>query len=104
MASTYATDPAGGSAGGSAADAACGYTPNELARLLRVSPDRIRGWIQSGQLGAIDTAARRCGKRRYVILPEHLSAFVRARSAGPPAKPAPRRRRAVGQIDFYPDR
>ena len=29
-----------------------GMTPRELARVLRVSPDRVRAWIASGELGA----------------------------------------------------
>jgi Helix-turn-helix domain len=81
-----------------------GYTPNELARLLRVSPDRIRGWIKAGQLGAIDTARHRCGRPRFVILPQHLEEFERrCRAATTIAKPAPRRRQQPGLIDFYPD-
>jgi excisionase family DNA binding protein len=82
-----------------------GYTPAELARLLRVSADRIRGWIKSGELGALDTALHRCGKPRYVILPHHLAEFERRRCAATPAaKPSPRRKRqAVGQVDYFPD-
>jgi excisionase family DNA binding protein len=79
-----------------------GYTPNELAKVLRVSSDKIRGWIKNGQLGAIDTATVRCRKPRYIVLPCHLAEFARRRSAGPPPKP-PRRRRRLELIDFYPD-
>jgi excisionase family DNA binding protein len=80
-----------------------GYTPNELARLLRVSPDRVRGWIARGELRAVNMAEVRCGKPRYVVLPHHLAEFERRRTAAPPPKPAPRRRRQRDQIDFYPD-
>jgi excisionase family DNA binding protein len=83
-------------------DAARGYTPNELARVLRVSPDRIRAWIAAGELGAIDTARHRCGRPRYVVLPHHLAAFEARRAAAPPPKPA-RRRKRVAEIDYYPD-
>jgi hypothetical protein len=31
-------------------DESCGRTPNELARVLRVSPDRVRRWIMNGEL------------------------------------------------------
>jgi hypothetical protein len=81
--------------------AARGYTPRELARLLRVSPDRVRSWIVAGELGAIDTARQRCGKPRYVILPTHLEQFLRRRSAGP--VPKPRRQKRSDMVDFYPD-
>jgi hypothetical protein len=79
-----------------------GLTPNELARVLRVSPDRIRAWIKAGQLQAINTASTVCGRPRYVVLPHHLAEFEARRLAGSPPKP-PRRRRAAAQIDFYPD-
>jgi excisionase family DNA binding protein len=85
------------------ASAARGYTPNELARVLRVSPDRIRAWIKAGELGALDTARHRCGLPRYVILPHHLEEFEKRRRAlTPAAKPPPRRRRTVA-VDYYPD-
>jgi len=81
-----------------------GLTPNELARLLRVSPDRVRAWIKSGELDAIDTSPRRCGRPRYVILPSHLAEFTRRRAAATPAaRPAPRQRKQTMQVDYYPD-
>jgi hypothetical protein len=79
-----------------------GYTPRELAKVLRVSPDRVRNWIKSKQLGAINTAAARCGKPRFVILPHHLAEFERSRLAGSIPRPAQRARPQPG-IDFYPD-
>jgi excisionase family DNA binding protein len=79
-----------------------GYTPRELGRLLRVSPDQVRRWIQSGELGAIDTSRRRCGRPRYVILPHHLAAWERSRLAATPPEPPRRRRQAAGVIDYYP--
>jgi excisionase family DNA binding protein len=79
-----------------------GHTPRELARLLRVSPDRVRAWIAAGELGAIDTARHRCGRPRYVILPHHLAEFEATRRAAPPPKPARRKRRSL-ETDFYPD-
>src|SRR5215469_7409447 len=79
-----------------------GYTPRELARMLRVSPDRVRHWIRSGQLGAIDTATARCRRPRFVILPHHLEEFERRLKVSPPAKPE-RRRRLTAATDYYPD-
>jgi hypothetical protein len=79
-----------------------GYTPNELARVLRVSPDRIRAWIVSGELPALNTASARCGRPRYVVLPTQLDAFIRGRQAAAP-KPAVRRRRRPAAMDYFPD-
>jgi hypothetical protein len=85
------------------ADPRRGFTPREVAKLLRVSPDRIRSWIISGQLGAINTAPSRCGKPRFVVLSQHLDDFQRRRRVGPPPKPLRKRRRQPGAVDFYPD-
>jgi excisionase family DNA binding protein len=79
-----------------------GYTPNELARVLRVSPDRIRAWIKSGELQAVNVSQHRCSRPRFVVLPHHLAEFERDRQVGPPPK-APRRRKKTAEIDYYPD-
>lgn len=81
----------------------CGLTVREVARRYRVSEDKVRAWIRSGELRAINTAAVACGKSRWVIPPEALPEFERRRAAGP-THPAPRRRqRQQGAIDFYPN-
>jgi hypothetical protein len=79
-----------------------GLTPNELARLLRVNADRVRSWIKSGELPAINTAPARCGKPRYVVLPHHLAVFERSRQAADPPRPT-RRRKRTALVDYYPD-
>jgi hypothetical protein len=79
-----------------------GLTPREAVRLLRISPDRVRAMIVAGELSALDLAATRCGRPRYVILPQQLQEFVRRRSATPAPKP-PRRKRQAAAIDYYPD-
>jgi hypothetical protein len=79
-----------------------GQTPNEVARLLRVRPDRVRAWITSGELGAVNTAANTCGKPRFVILPRHLAEWERRRAAAPPPPP-PRRRKRFFARDYFPD-
>jgi hypothetical protein len=79
-----------------------GFTVRDVAKRYRVSPEKVRGWIARGELGAINTAAALCSKPRYVILPEHLAAFEQRRMAGPPPKP-PRRRKRSEFIDYFPD-
>ena len=79
-----------------------GLTPRELARLLRVSPDRVRAWIVRGELGAVNTAPTQAGKPRFVILPHHLSEWEQTRQVAR-AAPAPRRQRRATSKDFYPD-
>jgi excisionase family DNA binding protein len=61
-------------------------TPPEIARLWGISPDKILGWIHSGELRAIDVATRRGGRPRYLVDVEELAAFEarRAATAFPP--------------------
>jgi transposase len=79
-----------------------GYTVRDLAKLLRVGRARILTFIHSGELKAVNTAAVRCGRPRFVTTPEALAEFQQARQAAP-AKPAPRRKRRAGQVDYFPD-
>jgi excisionase family DNA binding protein len=79
-----------------------GYTPTELAKLLRISPDKVRQWIKCGQLRAVNVASTLCGRPRFVILPDHIREWEQRRSPPPPPK-LPRRRRLPATTDFYPD-
>ncbi len=81
-----------------------GMTPNDVARLLRKSPDWVRAEIAAGRLGALNLAKSKVARPQYVVLPEHLSAFAEQRKAAAPAEKPPRRkRRPAGQVDFFPD-
>ncbi len=80
-----------------------GWTPRELARLIRVSPDKVCALIKSGELPAINTASARCGRPRFIVLPHHLAAWERGRQAARPTVPPKKRIRQTGQRDFYPD-
>lgn len=79
------------------------YTVRDLAAHYRVSEDKIRRWIANGELKAVNTAARLCGRPRWVIPPESLVEFENRRRGGPAPKPERRRRRSAQEIDFYPD-
>src|SRR5262245_4452478 len=78
-----------------------GLTVEDVARRYRISPDKVRAWIASGELPAVNTAATLCGRPRWVIQPEALADFEKARRGGPP--PAQRRkRRRAGEVDYFP--
>jgi hypothetical protein len=81
---------------------AAGYTTADIARRYRVGEDKVRRWITSGELPAINTSSARCGRPRYVVTADALAAFEAGRSASPPPKQNLRRRR-VATIDYYPD-
>jgi excisionase family DNA binding protein len=80
-----------------------GMTPREVAKYLRVSPDRVRAWIKKNVLAAVNTASTRCGRPRWVVLPHHLAEWEQGRRANPPPKPLPRRRQPADFVDYYPD-
>jgi hypothetical protein len=79
-----------------------GLTTSDVARRYRVSEDKVRAWVRSGELPALNTASALCGKPRFIITPEGLAQFERGRAAAQP-RPAPRRRRRSDEMDFYPD-
>jgi excisionase family DNA binding protein len=77
-----------------------GLSVREVAKYLRISPDRVRAMIARGELQALDMGTPQ--RPRLVVLPEFLAAFGRRHRATTP-QPAPRRRRAVVAVDYYPD-
>ena len=79
-----------------------GYTVRDLAARYRVGEDKIRGWIKSGELSAINTAAVACAKPRYVVTADAIHDFERRRHAGPTTPTKKTRRKKTDLIDYYP--
>jgi hypothetical protein len=77
-----------------------GYTVADLAKRFRVSEDKVRSWIRSRELVAVNTA-RRGHRPRFVVTVEALAVFERSRNAAPPEKV--KRRKRTQTVDFYPD-
>jgi Helix-turn-helix domain len=75
-------------------------TPPELARLWGISPEKIVGWIRSGELAAVNMATNRQGRPRWAIDIEAVRAFERSRAATPVPTPRRRRRQAEEYIRF----
>src|SRR5438094_6587474 len=71
--------------------------------MLRCSSDSIRTMIRSGKLGAIYMRQTQSGKPRFIVMPEHLAAFVEANKVYVPPKPERRHRRPKDMIDYFPD-
>jgi len=63
-------------------------TPPEIAKLLRVSSEKVLGWIRRAELKAINVSDG--GRPRYRVRREDLDLFLRSREVQPPA---PRTRR-----------
>jgi hypothetical protein len=73
----------------------------DVAQRLRVGPDKVRAWINGGELRAVNTAAVLCGKPRWVISPDALAEFEKRRGGRPPPKPV-RRKKRTDLVDYYP--
>jgi hypothetical protein len=74
------------------------YTPPELAREWGVSPDKILGWIRSGELLATNVAASQGGRPRYRIDAEAIRSFQQRRSNHTPAPVRARPKRASPDV------
>ncbi len=79
-------------------------TTGDIAARLAVGEDKVRAWINAGELRAINVATVRGRRPRWRIDPEDLEAFIASRSAVVATRPvrrSPRRRDAVDVIRFY---
>jgi excisionase family DNA binding protein len=79
-----------------------GMTPAEVAEYLRISPDRVRAMLRTGELGGIDTAPPGSSKPRFVVLPHHLREYEQRHVAAEPPK-VKRHRKRSDEVDYYPD-
>lgn len=69
-------------------------TPPEVARRLRISPDRVIALIRCGELRGCDVSIRPgVGRARYRVHACDLAAWLAARLVVPPSRPTRRRRR-----------
>ncbi|MEZ6097852.1 MAG: helix-turn-helix domain-containing protein [Pirellulaceae bacterium] len=70
-------------------------TVPSLAKELGVNADKVRGWIASGELLAVNVGNRT--RPRWRIAPQARDAFLAARAASPPPPPR-RRQRSLPQV------
>jgi hypothetical protein len=85
---------------------AAGLTVADVARKLRIGEDKVRAFINRGELVAVNTAANLCARPRWVISPQDLADFERRRRGGPaPSAKAkqPRRKKKAAGVDYFPD-
>lgn len=72
--------------------------PADVAKLLAVSPRKVRSWCQSGALKAANVNDAQ--RPRWIILKEDLDAFLRARQQQ--SKPKVTRRKSIAtRYDRY---
>ena len=70
-------------------------TVPEVAKFLRVRPDKVLSWIRSGRLQGYNVAEKENGRPKYRVNPEHLEAFTKMRM---PLQPIPKGRPPGRQI------
>ena len=78
-----------------------GLTTADVARIFRVSEDKVRRWLATGELVGTNTATTLSGRPRWVITPEAIDAFKQRRTSAP-TPVTPRRKRHKVAVDFYP--
>ena len=76
-------------------------TPPQVAKLLKVSADKIRAFIKTEELVAVDVSQHRGQRPRYRISRDALHAFLARRSSSPPPKPRRRCRRSENVREYY---
>lgn len=80
------------------------FTTTRLAQKLKVSPDKVRHWIGSGELRATNVAKAGSSRPKYRISPSELEAFQRRRSLASKESKTTTRRPKASQpdvIEFY---
>jgi hypothetical protein len=78
-----------------------GLTVADVARYLRVSEDKVRRWLATGELVAVNTSSSLAARPRWVVSRASLAEFERRRSSVPTPKPSRRRIQHV-PVDYYP--
>jgi len=65
-------------------------TPPQVAERLRVSREKVIGWILAGELKGCNLAAKSSSRPRYRVSEEDLTVFLDSRSAAVSVKPGRR--------------
>lgn len=68
-------------------------TPSEIAKILKVSPETVIGWIRKAELRAVNVGSG-TNRARFRVSRDSLDEFLRLREVQPPT-PRKRRRRAT---------
>ena len=77
-------------------------TPPELAKRWRVKPERVIGWIKSGELRAFDVSSRPgVGKPRYRIPQDAIIEFENRRSAAQVKTTRRMRQQPADVIEYF---
>jgi hypothetical protein len=78
------------------------FTARSLAAYWKVSVNKIRKWLASGQLVGVNLATNPAGRPQWRITAASVEAFEARRTSAPTPRPARRRQKRSQQVDFYP--
>lgn len=76
-------------------------TPPQVAHRLGVKVERVRNWIRSGELQAVDLASRSSTRPRFRVDPVALALFEQRRRVGTEPVPSRARTRSPEIIEFF---
>ncbi len=76
------------------------FSPAQVAKSYGSSVDKVRSWITSGKLTAINVGSGKV-KPRWRIRQSDLDAFEAARMSKPQPKPARRRRKDPSITEYF---
>jgi hypothetical protein len=79
-----------------------GYSVADLCARWKIGADKINGFINRGELVAVNVATHTSARPQWRVTPEEVARFEAKRTSAPTPKPT-RRRRPSGQKDFFPD-
>ena len=75
-------------------------TPPQVAKQYGINPNKVLGFIRTGELRATNLAASLIGRPRWYIAPADIAVFEQRRQAITPHKSRPRRKN-TGVIQFF---
>lgn len=78
-----------------------GITIPKLARLIKVSTNKLHSLIESGDLQAVNLAVQAGGRPRWRIFQADLDEFLALRATNRPLPKPARRKRAVATTKYY---
>ncbi len=79
-----------------------GMSPQQVAKRLRVSADKVRDWINKGELKAVNVANRDSSRPRWRISEDAIRDFENKRQAStPPSAVQRRKKNDDGIIEFF---
>ena len=74
------------------------YRVAEIAKMLKVKPDKIQLWIRTGELDAFNVASKPIGQPQWRVAAEALVAFQAKRAAVLAEAPASLPKRRVRRV------